>query len=123
MSYNFQYGQGRMTNILYLDSHIPFPRGTLFSWPFCGLIVSLVFLNLFPASPLVFLAGTEWCPASLKSKLKRWRRGWAGRGGGWGAREACSLGALALGSLLLETALVSPPPHNKEAACRSKETD
>ena len=42
-----------MTNILYLDSHIPFPRGTLFSRLFCGLIVSLVFLNLFPP-PLLF---------------------------------------------------------------------
>ena len=43
-----------MANILYLDSRIPFPRGTLF-FPqlFCGLIVTLVFLNLFP-SPLLF---------------------------------------------------------------------
>lgn len=109
VSYNFQCRPGRTTNSLYLDSHIPFPV-ELFPRLFCGLIVSLVFLNLFP-SPACFLGpSAEWCPASLKSKLQRWRVGGGARGGGWGARKAWSLGVPPLGESPSRRRTCPPPP-------------
>lgn len=91
-----------------------------FSRLFCGLIVSLVFLNLFP-SPACFLGpSAEWCPASLKSKLQRWRVGGGAGGGGWGARKAWSLGALPLGESPSRRR-PCPPPNTRKLRGRSKE--
>lgn len=108
VSYNFQCRPGRTTNSLYLDSHIPFPV-ELCPRLCCGLIVSLVFLNLFP-SPACFLGpSAEWCPASLKSRLQRGRVGVGQEVGDGEPERPGALESLPLGSHPLLGALAPPP--------------